>query len=600
MRGLVLQHRLGANWRPLLITGVFLVLAVSYSVVNPLGEAPDEVSHFTHVAFIVKNGRLAIGKEVAGPNQPPLYYALGAILTSRLEPQKFQVKANSDFSFQDDEGGVNLLMHTRAEAFPYRNGALAFHVLRLFSVILGAGTVSLIYAIGKMSFRRESLALGAMAFWGFNPGFLFTSSAVSNDNLVAFLSTLTFYLLLRVLQFPGFSTAGLVLLGTSLGLAVLAKVSALALVPPVLCGLLWVSFYKARNTVHGLGKFASASILVFGASIAVVGWWFARNQVLYGDPLGWRLILQVSDLRKGPLSLNDYAWLLRGLFQTYWGRFGGAAHLLLPGLLYLALGLVTLAAIVGLLSAAYRWAREKSAPYWGPALALMAVFLGAVSISLVKWTATVLGTDQTRLLYPAAAPMVLLFYAGLAEIFGGRQNRLELFTGIGMASLAVYGVLYVVSVYLPPKPIAPQQLPANALGRPVTFGQMFQLRAYELPAEPIPAGQYAFITTYWQVLQDPGTDYWVTMDFVDQSGREAFSKVGSLGGGQQTTDYWKIGELRRARYRLAIPPGVSPGVYTIKAQVYAFGRSVALPATQGGDAMAGALELGKIAVAREN
>ncbi|MBI5956798.1 MAG: hypothetical protein HY871_07330, partial [Chloroflexi bacterium] len=114
-----MQHRLGANWRPLLITGVFLVLAVSYSVVNPLGEAPDEVSHFTHVAFIVKNGRLAIGKEVPGPNQPPLYYLLGAIFTSRLEPEKFQVKANSDFSFQDDEGGVNLLMHTRAEAFPY-------------------------------------------------------------------------------------------------------------------------------------------------------------------------------------------------------------------------------------------------------------------------------------------------------------------------------------------------------------------------------------------------------------------------------------------------------------------------------------------------
>lgn len=596
----MLQHRLGANWRPLLIIGVFLVLAVSYSVVNPLGEAPDEVSHFTHVAFIVKNGRLAIGKEVPGPNQPPLYYILGAILTSRLEPQKFQAKANSDFSFQDDEGGVNLLMHTKAEAFPYRNEALAFHVLRLFSVILGAGTVSLIYAVGKMFFRREWLALGAMAFWGFNPGFLFTSSAANNDNLVAFLSTLTFYLLLRVLQVPGFSIVRFILLGVSLGLAILAKVSALALVPPVLCGLLWLSFHKARNTVHGLGKFASASILVLGASIMVAGWWFARNQVLYGDPLGWQLILQTSDLRIGPLSLSDYVWLLRGLFQTFWGRFGGAAHLVLPGFLYLALGLVTLAAIVGLLSAACRWAREKSAPYWGPALALMAVFLVAISISLVKWTATVMGTDQTRLLYPAATPMALLFYAGLAEIFGGRQDRLELFTGIGMASLAVYGVLYVGSVYLPPKAISVQQLPANALGRPVAFGQMFQLLAYELPAEPIPAGRYAFLTTYWQVLQDPETDYWVTLDFVDQSGRGVFSKLGSLGGGQQTTDYWKVGELRRALYRLAIPPGVSPGVYTIKARVHAFGRSVALPAKQGGDIAAEALELGKITVAREN
>ncbi|MBI4758117.1 MAG: hypothetical protein HY783_03825 [Chloroflexi bacterium] len=311
-------------------------------------------------------------------------------------------------------------------------------------------------------------------------------------------------------------------------------------------------------------------------------------------------MLQASDLRKGPLSLADYAWLLRGLFQTFWGRFGGAAHLLLPGPMYLALGLVTLAALVGLLSAAYRWAREKSVPYWGPALALMAVFLAAISFSLVKWTATVLGTDQARLLYPAAAPMALVFYAGLAAVFRVRQNWLRLFTGIGMVSLAGYGVLYVGSSYLPPTPIAPQQLPANALGRPVTFGQMFQLRAYELPAEPIPAGQYAFITTYWQVLQDPGTDYWITMDFVDQSGREAFSKLSSLGGGQETTDYWKAAELRRARYRLTIPPGVSPGVYTIKAQVHVFDRSVALSVKQGGDAAADALELGKIAVARKN
>ena len=135
---------------------------------------------------------------------PPPYYLLSAPLvlpvdrgdlSARLERNphaKIGIGAATD-------NHVSVLHDWDAEAFPWRGTALAVHVVRLFSVALGAGTVAAIYAIARLALPgRPALHVTATLLAAFNPMFLFISSSVNNDNLVNLLSATTLALLLHI------------------------------------------------------------------------------------------------------------------------------------------------------------------------------------------------------------------------------------------------------------------------------------------------------------------------------------------------------------------------------------------------------------------
>ena len=72
------------TWSRLFLPGcllVYLVLAVTYSFIFPLGQAPDEPAHVHYVLFVAEQGRLPrfyaddVGYE---SYQAPLYYTLSA------------------------------------------------------------------------------------------------------------------------------------------------------------------------------------------------------------------------------------------------------------------------------------------------------------------------------------------------------------------------------------------------------------------------------------------------------------------------------------------------------------------------------------------
>jgi hypothetical protein len=70
---------------------VFVAVALTYSVVIPLGEAPDEVPHWSYVQYLVQNQRLPLSEgAVSGEShQPPLYYLIGALATFWLPQSEF-------------------------------------------------------------------------------------------------------------------------------------------------------------------------------------------------------------------------------------------------------------------------------------------------------------------------------------------------------------------------------------------------------------------------------------------------------------------------------------------------------------------------------
>ena len=168
----------------------------------------------------------------------------------------------------------NRLIHTDAEAFPWRGTPLTVHIARLISTALGGLAVVAAYGIVLELFpERRWLALGAAALTAFNPMFLFTAARVSNDAAVAGFGALTVWGAVR-LAMRGMSRRGLALTGTVLGLAALSKLSGVTLAPAVALALLLDAIhntptgYAIRNMLHKehLVRLLTDAAILFGVS----------------------------------------------------------------------------------------------------------------------------------------------------------------------------------------------------------------------------------------------------------------------------------------------------------------------------------------------
>ncbi len=228
-----------------ILLAAFVALALAYSVIVPLGEAPDEVSHWAYVQSVAMHWELPKpeGAVLGEAHQPPLYYFLGALATFWIPQSEFTPIANPDFAF-DEPQTPNLLLHTRSEGFPYHDTPLAWHFFRLFSIAMGAVTVGATWRIARAFLPNDSgIALGAAAFIAFLPAFTSLSAVVNNDNLVVMLASLGTLQILRIARRP-LGVRDSVMLGILLGLAPLAKLSGLVMWLFAAAILAWLAWQK--------------------------------------------------------------------------------------------------------------------------------------------------------------------------------------------------------------------------------------------------------------------------------------------------------------------------------------------------------------------
>ena len=135
----------------------------------------------------------------------PRYYALAALVTAWIDTDDLSevrwLNPLANIGRPLAAGNKNLVIHTEREAFPWRGTALAVHLIRFLSVLLGASAVYLTYLLAlEVAPRRSDLALTAAALVAFNPMFLFISGSVNNDNLIVPLATLILWLVVRTLR----------------------------------------------------------------------------------------------------------------------------------------------------------------------------------------------------------------------------------------------------------------------------------------------------------------------------------------------------------------------------------------------------------------
>ena len=579
--------------RSALYVFLFTFLAVLYSLTVPLFEGNDESWHYAYVWHIAEGKGLPRQPPDQYPHlarqeasQPPLYYLLAAALT-RWVPQEdllaLYARENPfptllPVAHRDNQ---NHYVHTDAERFPYRGAALAIHMVRLLSVLFGAGTVWGTYRLARKLFPQEGwVAAGAAMMVALTPGFLFTSGLVNNDALAACIATWALVVLLNRRERKErqekqnlcalCDLCGEILSGLLLGAAALTKLSGLLLWP---FAALVLGVYHEDTKTRSLKNFSFVSsrlrgfILIFGVALAVCGWWYLRNWRLYGDPTGLAAMLPLVGHREMGFGLMDFFQTeARLVWLSYWAVFGWF-NLAAPGWVYRVYALLTALGVAGLVLLIVRAVRQKR---WGDlaGVGYLALWSLIVAVGLVRWTLTT-GGSQGRLLYPAVGAHATLLALGWAQLVPARARR-WLFPALGGVLLALalwlpFGVIR--PAYARPAPLTAAEV-ADRVSQPadVRFGESIYLLGYQVDAKEVRPGETFWVTLCWQAEGPVAEDYFVSLSLLTADGLTAARKVTHPGLGTFPTSLWTPGVAFCDRYPLTVRdtvPTTAAGVLAV-------------------------------------
>jgi 4-amino-4-deoxy-L-arabinose transferase-like glycosyltransferase len=231
-------------------------LGAWFALVVPLGLPYDEPAHWGTVLAYASGHRLPVLGDPGVPYEAqmgPVYYTLAALLLSAL-------------------GGTDQ---------PH-----APTILRLLGVCLLPVLVVLTYRIGRLMSASRPVAASAGAVIGTTPLLLMVGGSIQNDYLCFVLIAAALLVGMRLLAKADTSWIAHLGLGVLVGVGILTKVVALALLPAL--ALAYLAHRAPPN--RRLAWAISAAIGV----IATSGWWFVRNMVVYGDPTGARAMSRLG------------------------------------------------------------------------------------------------------------------------------------------------------------------------------------------------------------------------------------------------------------------------------------------------------------------
>jgi len=545
-----------------------LLLTLAYSVIVPLGEAPDETDHWAYVVYLAEKRTLPVGPKPTQGKHPPLYHIGAALATLPAQATFGFLRSNPDIQIPPLPDIPNFFIHTSQESWPWHDGALAFHLARFWSVLLSTGTVFATYRLMARAFPTQGAWIVATtALLAFLPSFSFIGGMVNNDNGAAFCGTLALWGAVALYRSGGKLQAGW-WLPLALGCGLLAKVSTLALWPAVAVAL-WLGVYN-RHDGEDVAKRPLLPMLltgfaIFGIATLLATPWLLRNWQHYGDPLGMALTRQTIDLRLDPWTWADTRWLLRGWFVTFWGRFGVIGHIALPSWIYLLLAGLTAISGIGLLKL---WLRPPT-PQTRSILGLFGLTVLSTAAVIWQYSLIALGTDQGRLLYPAVAPLLALLAGGLLTWSPPHWQWPVAHTLVClMLAFALYALVGVVRpAFTPPPSVPTTELADLTAVDPIAFSDL-ALTNWRLTEPP---------TLYWQATQPIADDLRVVLRIVAEDGSLVWEWRRSPGGGRWSTDHWTPGTLVRDAYTVRWPDWAQAGHYRVEVGVQPFEEGFLLP-----------------------
>lgn len=548
-----------------LCLAAFVALGLLYSVATPIFEAPDESFHFFVIQHIRQTGQLPVqgaDEDTAYAqegSQPPLYYLAGALLTSWIDTRDADTflrrNPQANLGVPGDPGNKNHFIHTVRETFPWQGTPLAVHLLRLFSIALGAVTMVCAHATARLiAPDRPAVANTAAAFMAFTPQFLFISAAVNNDNAINALAAAAVYLLTRLWRGDR-SVRALAALAVVLALATLAKLGGL-----ILLGFAVGAIGYLGVTRHARRWAARAIALVLLAALLIGGWWYVRNYQLYGDVTGLTAMYEVVGQRA--LTPGELIAELPGLWYSVWGIFGWF-NIALPDGLYVAYSALVLAA---LLSAGVAVTRQMRSRRWPPAaepLTGLTLYVGLVVLGVLRWTSSTHGS-QGRLLFPAASAGAILIAYGLVSL--ARSDRwTPILAGVmaGIAALIPWTAL--MPNYARPQSITLSDIPASVVRLNVDFNNTVRLIGGQLETAVARPGDTVTVVLYWQTLRPPDRAYMVYVHLLGRGLELAGNEDAYHGQGTFPTDLWRGDEIMADRFTVRLrPDAIAPALVRVE------------------------------------
>ena len=613
--------------RPLLIIlTLYLLLAAGYAVASPPFETPDEHLHYFTAEFIAREGRLPttrdpglMGQEAA---QPPLYYAVASLFVRALDPggaaealwpnprvDVSSVAGNvwiSPLAPPNPRGesgarppiNANMFVRVPQEDWPWRGYALAARAIRLFSAVLGLGTLLCIYAAGRTVWPdRPDRALLATALVAFLPQFLFIHAAVSNDAAITFFSAAALWQLLRItnyelritnedkeahakdakeaknakpedtwrslreLLFSPLATrhsplAPLLLLGLTIGLAMLSKAAGILLLALSVGVVGLVVLLTARE--RRLWRAIVAAAWVAGPALLLGGWLLWRNWTLYGDPTAANQFVALAGGYR-PYSLLQVAQDMDRVWLSFFAIFGWMS-VQPPAWVHMAWNGIVLAAVLGVAwgAVAGRWGSRgageqggRPSPKGGGSALLASLITRHLSlITLLLWFLLVAAgwlsfmlrtsADQGRLFFPALTPLALGTAYGLSRWPRPWLQR-------GAVGLALTTTVYCLLAVIPPtfaRPPIVAALPAEATPLDVTFPEGLELLGARVEAAEARPGEWVWVTLYWRAARDGVTG--APLVHLELFGR-GFERIGDVvayhGRGGYPAALWPAGAI---------------------------------------------------------
>lgn len=390
----------------------FFCIGLLYLYASPHFESPDSIYHVGVIKHIAETGALPVQSPdhdqlyAHEGSQPPLYYLLMTPLWRIIDTGDFAVSLRLNplvFKGRPDRlGNRNFAFYRQPHPPDLAGASGALYLIRLATLAMGALTIYAIFQAARaLEPRSIHVAILAAAFAAFNPQFLFISSSVSNDALVAMLVALATWQMLVMLR-EGFQTRRSLFLALLISLASLTKLGGLTMGLVVVIGAIWIAIRDRdrRGLVILLGSMAALWLVI-------AGWWYARNLLLYGELFGTNMLIAHFGDRSASLSqiINDE---FAGLRISYWGLFGWFSIFTTP-LHYLAMDALSLLAVAGLATATFVNRRNQ---FKISAIVLLSLLVAVAGASLIWYTMRT-PSSQGRLLFPVIGAISLLMALGI-------------------------------------------------------------------------------------------------------------------------------------------------------------------------------------------
>ena len=546
--------------RPLsLLLALYLLLGLIYAAATPIFEASDEIWHYAVVRELVTHHRLPVqepGQETTWAqegSQPPLYYLLGAIITAGVDIDDYEANVIlNPFPKIGKPGAtdnVNLVAHPPAQS-PWRGGTtLAVYLIRWLSLLMGAGTVYFTYRLVRtLSPANESLALLAAALVGFNPMVVFINASVNNDNLLMLLSTLALWLIAEDLtdRKPGPRWRSTLFLSVIIGLAMLAKFSGAILLPVAM-----LAFTSRAWRDRDWGDWVRRCVVLCVVVVAIAGWWYVRNLMLYGELIGTARMALIAGPRPFGFGLDDLMKEWTSFWFSYWGVFG-AFNVLAPTWFFWLMSVLSLTAGLGLLIRLGRSLAAGKTETW-PIHFTLATYLLISMIGIIRWS-LLTPASQGRLLFGGVAIIAFYMATGLQTWMPVRQRS--------RASLLLTVILFLSAVAIPFTAIRPHYRPPESItampsdARPlnVRFSDSILLLGYQLGETVIESGQPLEITLYWSTDAPLDKNYDLSLNGFAYQGENVAKLDTWPGGGLLPTSFWQTNTIYPDLYFIPTDP----------------------------------------------